>query len=195
MIVGLSGYARSGKDEAAKALVNNHGFQRRAFADKLREVLLAINPIVDIQSVKVRAFAPDERVEVRVSNVIETYGWDGYKESVYGNEVRSLLQRLGTEAGRKLISDTIWIDATLGGPNDTEHDIVVTDVRFPNEASEIINRGGMLIRLHRPGVEPANAHPSETALDDFQWFDADIINDGSINQLHDRIRSAVLRFG
>jgi dephospho-CoA kinase len=49
MIVGISGYARSGKDEAAKALVEM-GFERRAFADKLREFLLALNPMVGLST-------------------------------------------------------------------------------------------------------------------------------------------------
>lgn len=171
MIIGLSGYARSGKDTAAHALVG-HGYNRVAFADKLREFLLRLNPIVDTYS------------QFRVSDVIEQYGWDGYKESGYGAEIRELLQRLGTECGRELISDTIWIDAALNGTKG--RDIVVTDVRFPNEAQAIKDRGGYVIRVVRPGVGPANSHPSETALDDWD-FDAVILNDGSVGELQDNM--------
>jgi hypothetical protein len=193
MIIGLSGYARSGKDESANALIGV-GFQRVAFADTLREFLLRLNPIVDIQTVHTRAFGPvvGERKEVRVSDVIETYGWDGYKKSVYGTEIRELLQRLGTECGRELISDTIWIDAALGDQySTTRTNLVVTDVRFPNEFEAIKERGGMVVRIIREGVGPANAHPSETALDGFD-FDVVIHNNGTIGDLHRQMQDLAL---
>ena len=46
MIVGFSGYARCGKDTAADHLVEHYGFEHRGFADKLREALYALNPII-----------------------------------------------------------------------------------------------------------------------------------------------------
>lgn len=52
---------------------------------------------------------------------------------------------------------------------------IITDVRFPNEAEAIKDRGGFIIRIDRPGVEPVNAHPSETALDNWD-FDYRIAN-------------------
>ena len=52
---------------------------------------------------------------------------------------------------------------------------IITDCRFPNEAEAIKDRGGIIIRVDRPGVEPVNAHPSETALDNLD-FDYRIAN-------------------
>lgn len=195
MIVGLSGYARSGKDESAKAL-QEIGWERRAFADKLREFLLALNPLV---APGVQPAFGAHKVIATAQEVIDQYGWDGYKESPYGAHMREYLQRLGTECGRELISDTIWIDAALGGASHggPAPKIVVTDVRFPNEFDAIINRGGMMIRVTRPGVGPANAHPSETALDGYLeagYFDAEILNTQDVTSLHHSIRSAVLDF-
>ena len=45
-LIGLSGMKRSGKDSTAEILQRNYGFSRLAFADKLREALLALNPSV-----------------------------------------------------------------------------------------------------------------------------------------------------
>jgi len=45
-IVGLCGYAQSGKDTLTKMLVEKEGFERRAFADLMKEMLLRINPYV-----------------------------------------------------------------------------------------------------------------------------------------------------
>jgi hypothetical protein len=189
VIIGLSGYARSGKDTAAAGM-DMWGFKRVAFADKLRDFLYLLNPI--IQPRYKRAFAmlvPDARVQT----VIDKHGWGGYKETPYGPEIRELLQRLGTECGRTLISDTVWIDAALNNVELDDHykSIVVTDVRFPNEAQAIKDRGGYIVRIERDGIKPANAHPSETALDDWV-FDSIIDNNGTPEDLVTRLVNAAL---
>src|SRR5690349_16198817 len=145
-IVGLSGFARAGKDETAKVLVEEFGFTQVAFADKLREMLYALNPIVAL----VEWENEDETVQVpwtysqpyqTVQTVIDEYGWNGYKETVYGDEIRRLLQRLGTEAGRQTLWDSIWIDAALTG-YDEDARVVVSDARFFNEFDAVRERGG-----------------------------------------------------
>jgi hypothetical protein len=187
MIVGLAGYARSGKDTAATGLTD-YGFQQVAFADILREFLYRLNPSMALPKSINNLSATGYSVRATsLQEVIDKYGWGGYKESAHGGEIRELLQRLGTECGRQLIDDEIWIRAALDGK---EGDLVVTDVRFPNEAHAIRDRGGIVIRIVRPGVGAANSHSSETALDDFK-FDAIIPNDGSVADLHADLRSVV----
>jgi hypothetical protein len=176
VIVGLSGYARVGKNEAAKGL-ELLGFQTVAFADKLREFLYTLNPYVN--------------PGVRLQEVIDEHGWDGYKTTHFDPEIRGLLQRLGTDCGRELISQNIWVDATLLG-RPLNQDIAITDVRFPNEVEVIKKLGGIVVRLEKSGVGPVNDHPSETALDNYKDFDFIIFNDGTIGELHRRIRHAVI---
>lgn len=191
-IVGLSGYARSGKDEAARALADL-GYQRIAFADKLREFLYALNPIVGIRPVFKEGYIdPVVYKTTRLREVIDEYGWDGYKESEHVSEIRPLLQRLGTEAGRDVLWDSIWIDAAL---DDLEDDgkYVITDARFPNEAKAIQSRGGVIWRVERHGNGPATlpdgtVHRSETSLDDWE-FDLTLYNNGSLEQFHDLVHS------
>lgn len=182
MIIGLSGYARSGKDESANALLGL-GFKRVAFADKLRDFLLALNPIVGTD---------EDNDYWTVSDVIAGYGWDGYKASPYGPEMRQLLQRLGTECGREMLYDTVWVDAALDDyrTGKVKHQ-VVPDVRFPNEAEAIKELGGYVLRIERPGIDPANAHVSETALDDWN-FDAVVVNGSSIESLHRNVQGWAL---
>lgn len=188
-IIGLSGYARSGKDAAADVLVKEAGYVRVAFADKLREMVYALNPIVQQRFHMTASLEEDSRV-VYVQDVIDAYGWDGYKETVFGPEIRRLLQRMGTEAGRETLWDSIWIDAALTGlPEDAK--VVVTDVRFPNEAQAIIERGGTLLRIERAGVGPATAedgtvHKSETSLDDWP-FVYRAKNDGTLEDWEELI--------
>lgn len=187
-LIGLSGYARSGKDEAAAVLMKYYNFERRAFADKLREFLYRLDPpLVGWYH------APADQVvsEVTLRDVIDNEGWDGYKEGRFSDLIRGMLQRLGTECGRELISDNIWVNAALKGL-DSESKVVMTDARFPNEAQAIVDLGGEVWRINRTGVGPINMHPSETSLDNWT-FDVTIDNDGTLEEYHEKIRSTYAR--
>lgn len=167
MILGLSGYARSGKDTAAAELAA-HGWQRVAYADKMKQFLLALDPVLSERS--------------RVSQRVAALGWDGAKSHP---EVRRLLQRLGTDAGRSVLGENVWVDAALNAL-DPDKNYVVTDARFPNEADAIRSRGGVVLRIERPGVHPVNAHVSETALDEY-GFDGIVVNDSTPSALAARV--------
>ncbi|WP_327292480.1 deoxynucleotide monophosphate kinase family protein [Streptomyces sp. NBC_01198] len=178
MIIGLSGYARSGKDETAKAL-GEWGWRREGFADPLRAFLLAVDPLIP--------GAPDGG-PYRLSLLVEAYGWERVKDEF--PEVRALLQRTGTEAGRTILGGDVWINA-LFRDHEVGEKLVIPDVRFPNEAMAIRSRGGVVLRIERLGVEPAvgedgEVHDSETALDDWA-FDGRIHNDGTIEDLRDAV--------
>lgn len=179
-ILGLAGYARSGKDTAGNALAEI-GWKRIAFADVLREFAYTLNP----------AIMSDYGFYTNLQWIIDEYGWNGYKRTQWGEGVRDLLQRLGTECGRELISQNIWVDATFSRM-DPAFNYVITDMRFPNEASAILARGGSLLRIVRPGVGPANGHKSETALDDWE-LDA-IVNGGTQFEFEAQVRKYVAKY-
>lgn len=188
-IVGLSGYARSGKDEAAKILVKEYGFKQVAFADKLREFLYALNPIVVGEQTGTGGYS----VVTKVQDVIDEYTWDGYKETPYGVEIRRLLQRLGTEGGRQTLWDTIWIDAAFAGlPEDSK--IVVSDARFFNEFDAIRARGGEVWRIEREGVGPANSHPSEMEAVGYDKFARFLNNTSTLEAYQNYVRLAYADF-
>ncbi|MCD2462429.1 hypothetical protein MBT42_02500 [Streptomyces sp. MBT42] len=175
LIIGLSGYARSGKNEAAEALVQ-YGWRQAAFADKLREFLYALDPLIP---------GHYGAGNLRLRKLVDSTGWD-YAKVTYP-EVRALLQRAGTEAGRKVLGANVWVDALFRELADAPA-LVITDVRFPDEARAVADRGGVMIRVERPGVGPAKdkvgrVHESETALDGWD-FDHVLVNDGSVRDLH-----------
>ena len=101
MIVGLSGYARSGKDTVAKTLINQYGFERIAFADPIRDMLVFVNPILENGS--------------RLNEELRDVGWDNLK---LRSEVRRLLQELGM-AGREIMGNDIWIISALRKMDDS----------------------------------------------------------------------------
>lgn len=192
-IIALSGFARAGKDETAKVLVEEFGFKQVAFADKLRDMVYALNPIVAHKTF-VQEFGDGREAEaitdpVYAQDVIDVYGWGGYKETEYGSELRRLLQRLGTEAGRETLWDTIWIDAALTGfPADAK--IVVSDARFFNEFDAVRSRGGEVWRIERPGVGPANEHASEMEAIGYPYFAKTLHNSRDLDYFRDLVKQA-----
>jgi hypothetical protein len=162
MIIGLSGYARSGKDAVADVLVREYGFERVAFADPIRNILYALNPTVDGEG---------------LSSIVDNYGWDIAKSK---EEVRVFLQALGYAARVHIYKD-IWIMAAFSKMVEDKN-YVITDVRFQNEAEVIQNHKGHIWRVQRPGVEPVNTHVSEWEMDNYN-FDNILVNDGNLEQL------------
>ncbi|MEU4534321.1 hypothetical protein AB0G15_05560 [Streptosporangium sp. NPDC023825] len=150
-VIALCGYAGVGKDTVANILAENHGFKRLAFADKVKEVLLEIDPIIQ-----------GYRETYRLSDLIEGMGWD-YAKGEYP-EIRRLLQHVGTDF-RNLVDDQAWIRPVVKEIfYGSASKVVVSDVRFFNEARALRNISGTqltIVRLTRPGIGPANDHISE----------------------------------
>lgn len=174
MIIGLSGYAGSGKDEVAKILIKDYGFKRIAFADKVREILYELDPVVMVDV---------NYKDITVRDLVNDEGWDDAKKN---KEVRALLQNLGL-AVRNNLGANAWVDAALKDVSSNEN-VVVTDVRFINEASKIKEMGGAIWRVKRPNVQAINNHISETELDGYK-VDQIFSNNGSLEDLKDLIHS------
>jgi hypothetical protein len=178
-IIALSGYGTCGKDTIADILVSDYGFTKYAWADTLRLAVEALNPIV----------AWDEQAgsgPIRYVDALNQYGYNEAKARF--PEFRRVLQYLGTDVGRKLIDDNVWVDATfkrIQRERSLSDNIVIPDTRFKNEAFAVQTRPeskNYIVRVNRPGVGPVTDHPSETDLDDWD-FDYIINNNGTIDDL------------
>lgn len=159
-LVGLVGRKRSGKDFAAAHLVNALGWQRLAFADAVREALLIADPLVPVDEAGACA---------RVSAVVRAEGWEGAKAHP---EVRRLLQALGMGV-REAAGEHVWVRAVGAAATRLREcgvGVVVTDVRFHNEALMVGAMGGHLVEVRRPSLlgvlDEADAHVSEQFAQD-----------------------------
>lgn len=141
MIIGITGSARSGKDTAAKFLSETYNYDIKSFAAPIRlfvSNLIGINDPNIFDSIK-------DKPNILLSNKTPRYA----------------MQTLGTEWGRKMISDTIWIDTCLSNCKNT----IISDVRFDNEAKAILEKGGIIIRIVRPNINISeNTHISEKGI-------------------------------
>lgn len=177
VLVGIHGFASSGKDTSGNALIARRGYERVSFAEPLRELSFFVNPVVRWDYYG-NSWSLNEVVEDL-----------GYEEAKKVGSTRHFLQRLG-EGVRNILGESTWVDAAMakvqpGGK------YVFTDVRFENEALAVRSRGGMIIEVVRPGIEGVNDHVSEKRLPD-HLIDVTIENDGTIEDLAERINNCAI---
>lgn len=171
-LIGLCSPAMgSGKTETARYMVKHLGFIRLAFATPLKNMTVAL----------LSATGMDRwEVEKRV------YG--NRKEEVIpalGVSSRRIQQLIGTEFGRNLIKDSIWVDITLAaaaGQMKNGNSVVIDDMRFPNEYDAIHAAGGDTWRIVRPDAKVTVSHASEGQLDGHHM--PEIFNGGTVADLH-----------
>lgn len=188
-LVAMSGKKRSGKDTVGAILADQHGFTRFAFADAVKQAALDINPaIVSTHTGQV------DRLQVIYTDCGSSF--EGIKGSVVWNDgVREFLQQVGSVMA--LRQNTFWagpiIDQALEHIRTTGQGAVITDCRFPWEIDLVRNAGGVIIRMERTGYEfPADAHISETMLDDLEaWSPEFIIDSTPIETLPERVDAMV----
>lgn len=179
--IALLGAARSGKDTVASRLVSEHGYKRLAFADPLKDLALSVNPLVET--------APGE-TPVRLSYLVGEHGWDNAK-TVYP-EVRRILQTLGQ--GARSVDPDVWIRALITEALEvvsSGRSIVITDVRYLNEADFLARCGFLLVRVYRPTVstgEDWRQHSSETELSKYET-DHTLLNDGPLSYLYKQVET------
>ncbi len=184
-LIGLTGLAGTGKDSAAQYLCEQYGFVQAAFADPIRSMVLQLLEEAGID----HAWATERRLKERPIPGL-------------GVSARALMQTLGTEVGRALHPD-LWVRHLRmrlgldGQPSSAPvHDrIVLSDVRFGNEAAWLRARGGRLVRLHRDTAAGVRPHASELQVLDLVP-DVDLWNNGpTLHGLHRLLDGVMADFG
>ena len=171
-LIGLTGKIGSGKDTVGAILTETYNYRRVAFADSLKKLAYDLNPIVFEHTTE------EGLCSVRLQEFVDSQGWEAAKRD--NTEVRRTLQALGV-AARDNLGYNVWVDAVRSQLVEAENPVVVTDVRFPNEAQIITHLGGSVYRVVRPGYD-GDSHATETALDKYEFPTID--NSGSIEDLH-----------
>lgn len=103
--------------------------------------------------------------------------------------LRCLLETLGTEWGRNMICSDLWTRIAEKRYYESEAGLIIRDVRFENEVDWLDRLGGVLVHIIRPNhfnVEANPNHPSNIPLG-IRNCDKVIMNDGSLEELRDRV--------
>jgi hypothetical protein len=177
MLIAITGKAGAGKDTIGDYLVRKYGVKKIALADPIKRLVKDVF-VLDDHTVYDR--------EEREKPLVQWNGWS----------VRKLLQFIGTELFRQQIDDQIWVKSLwLRISGDKQNNYCVTDLRFPNELSffrENAKDDFVCIKVVRPGCD-GNVGLSGHASESYDLKgDYEIINDGSIENLTEKIE-AVLR--
>lgn len=169
-LIAFVGLRRSGKDTAALALMNE-GWQLIKFADALKEMLRTYFRFVGLR---------ESEIEARIEGELKEQS----TPMLCGQSTRWAMQTLGTEWGRKLIGNNLWVQAAMARAMQYPR-VVISDCRFPNEAQAIQAQGGKIIRIVRDGLV-IDAHPSEQLIESLPT-DFTIFNDGTIDDLQQKV--------
>ncbi|ASD50379.1 putative deoxynucleotide monophosphate kinase [Acidovorax phage ACP17] len=106
-----------------------------------------------------------------------------------GKTPRQVLQLIGTEFGRQMICDTLWVDIAREAIKSNHRAgkiSIVTDLRFDNEAALIKELGGKILRVVRPDQAPAtDTHVSEAGIT--CAVDAEYVNDVDSQDINARV--------
>jgi hypothetical protein len=210
MIVGFVGFIGSGKDTAADYLVNFHEFRRDSFANTLKDAVACVfgwdRVLLEGRTKEAREWR--EQVDA----------WWAERLNMPDLTPRLMLQLWGTEVCRIGFHDDIWIASLENKMRKTGDNIVISDVRFPNEIKAIHNAGGIVVRIKR-GDDPewydaavsANAGPNGNATwslskaklaqlkihaSETAWvggaIDHTVYNDTTIDALFEQIKNLVI---
>ncbi|MFB9716950.1 hypothetical protein [Arthrobacter methylotrophus] len=105
----------------------------------------------------------------------------------HGPEVRRHLQIYATEVCRDNFGQDIWVQLLARRvAEDRPRAVVITDVRFNEEAAWITANGGSIVEITRPGIAAVNGHISEAGIDR-KYIVNTISNDGTIDDLADAL--------
>lgn len=218
-LVGVVGKARHGKDSIGNVLLD-HGFMKEAFAKPVKDAVKAIWDFSDQQ----------------------LYGSEAQKNMIdqrWGVSPRQAMQFFGTEVGRDALPKLMpqfgsgfWVEHLRlrllehlkrhkEDPTNHSSNVVVCDVRFPNEAKLIRDRGGLIVRVRRPELDQkedeekqkkrdeqrkdeadekqpdgiplklGKEHRSETLMDEITE-DILVLNDGTLDDLQHKVESTVI---
>lgn len=179
-LIGLVGYAGTGKDTVRQLLELEHSFVGLAFADPIRQMLRTLfsSNGIDEKYIDERDFK-EATIEDLLTEQPLSY--------------RQMAQTLGTEWGRNLSPD-FWLQIAGAFIADQrrrgERLFVISDVRFVNEARWVKDAGGELWRIHRPGVLPVRPHASEAEIEHIEC-DRLIDNSGTVDDLWTRVDSVM----
>lgn len=205
MLISVTGFIASGKDTVADYLITEHGFKKESWAGSLKDA------VADIFSWDRELLEGTTKYSREWREQVDP--WWSERLNIKHLSPRWILQQWGTEVGRQSFHNDIWVASVENKLRQTKDDIVITDTRFPNELKTIKKLGGITIRVNRgekpdwyndaiavnkgpkyigwalskDKIQKLGIHPSEYSSVGLK-FDYEIENNGTIDELHTKIR-------
>lgn len=182
-IIGFAGTKRCGKDTAGSVVENTYGFTQEKLTAPVKETVKTVFAFDDITGA-----SKDETDEF------------------WGISPRQAMQLVATDFFQDQFDADIWVKSLARRmKSSSNHEFVVTDLRYPRQCFALQQLGGKVFYIKRPEVEhelsslkkllsqvlpsklkswlpmtfEAHYHPSEIAMLDSSYADnPDILNEG-----------------
>jgi len=175
-LIGIVGYAGSGKTTVTRAAITTGGIVHMNFSKPIIAMLTAMG-------------IPSELLD-------DKSRWNEPLDMLCGHSVRYAATTLGTEWGRDQIGKDVWTRIALTRANECRaigQNVIIDNVRFPSEMDAMREAGAKFIALYRFGV-PANiGHQSEQYIKELRLqCDEQLWNDGTFNDAVARMRKIIV---
>lgn len=167
-IIGFTGQAGAGKDTCADIIMNTF---------ESVELLSITEPLK--KSCQILFNLTNEQLHDTIIKETVDPRWN--------KSPRELFQWLGTDIIRNTFDPDFFVkNVEQRIMNSTNEYIVISDIRFNNEAKMIKSLGGKIIKIDRKDYSINSTHESENGID-HSLIDVYIANDSSILQLEKRL--------
>lgn len=181
-LIALTGFKRSGKDTAGDFLIQKHNYIKYSFAGALKNACSEIFMFDYEQTEGSKKEDFDVRWNINPRKVFQRFGTEIFRDS---------LEQFFPEM--KHLKNNFWIyrfkiwyqEQVKKNPNIR---IVVTDVRFQNEADIIKELGGIIIKVSRKNLKNTDNHSSEANIIKIK-ADFIIQNNSTIKNYYENLKS------
>lgn len=183
MFIGITGKARSGKDTFAELLANalfDKSGQRFILMAYAHELKLRVQRDFDLSYEQLWG-------EEKESEDKRYFNKQSLSSADPANKywtAREILQAYGQFY--RTIDYNFWVNELFRVIDDKEYEnVIITDVRHPNEADPIVEKNGIMIKVTRESKDEIHGaqHISETAMDDYAPIGFHVINDYGLEEL------------
>jgi len=140
ILIGITGRKFHGKDTLVNRLVQRFGYKKFAFADPLKEACRIIFGFNHEQLYGNKKEEKDVFWNITPRKIFQFVGTDLFRD-----QAKNIIPNIGEDLWIEVIRKKI-LDEWKENPN--QH-IVITDVRFPNEADMIHQMNGIIVRVKR----------------------------------------------
>lgn len=195
-IIGLSSKLGAGKDTVAELIARQtcKDCEKHAFADTLREMVQIIT--------QYKMGLVYQSNDNPFTNIV--YNYTQADKNVFlpewGMTLGEILQKIGTECLRNNFDQDVWVKSLISKIQHTDNHVIISDVRFKNEADSLKQLDGLIFRIEGDPVGiRANStrdlnHPSEIDMDDYENYDEIIYNNGTISDLRNKLQELINKY-
>jgi hypothetical protein len=207
IVIGIAGKARAGKDTVALMINQIVG----EYNDSCEEIPQCYITAIETFAAPIKSMVAMLLDFLGYGQIMDPASLQPYIDGDKKEEVlpelhvtpRTLMQTLGTDWGRKLISDTIWLDSlswrldqyAMAGEHGYRGAVItVPDVRFDNEAEVLLKKHDAVIvqvvRDDNPEINGEKEHESEVGVSP-HWIERTIKNHGTLEDLEAEVRAVL----